>query len=139
MHGRGDVAGLVRLRRTALTCGALFALPFAAWVWIVPEPAIRLLTSQPATIETAVRYSPWLAATLLLGAIAFIYDGLFLGLTAGRALRNTMLASTLGVFLPLALLALVWQSNHLLWAALAAFMLARSAALGLASRRWIAT
>jgi len=133
LFGTGDRVALRRLQRLALRSGVTFALPFCALALIRPAAPIRLLTSHPQTVETALRYLPWLAPVLLFGALAYIYDGLFLGLTAGRALRNAMLLSTLGVFLPLAVLALHLESNHLLWASLAAFMLARTATLWRAS------
>ena len=71
---------------------------------------------------------------LLVGALAFMYDGLFLGLTEGRLLRNSMLISTGLGFLPLALLALYLENNHLLWGALALFMAVRTLTLRLAER-----
>ena len=133
LFGTGDRIALKRLQKLALRSGFAFALPFCALALIRPLAPIRVLTSHPQTIETALMYLPWLAPVLLFGSLAYIYDGLFLGLTAGRALRNAMLLSTLGVFLPLAALALHLESNHLLWASLAAFMLARTLTLWRAS------
>ena len=69
------------------------------------------------------------ASVLTVGSIAYVYDGLFIGLTAGRALRNTMLVSTLLGFLPLALTALHVGENHLLWAAMLTYMVARAVGL----------
>ena len=131
--GTGDRAALRRLQRLAMKCGLAFAGPFCALALLHPTGPIRLLTSHPPTIETALTYLPWLAPVLLFGSVAYIYDGLFLGLTAGTALRNAMLISTLGVFLPLAVAALHLTENHLLWASLAAFMLARVLTLWRAS------
>lgn len=133
LFGTGDRVALRRLQSLALRSGVAFALPFCVLALIRPTAPIRLLTSHPQTVETALQYIPWLAPVLLFGSLAYIYDGLFLGLTAGQALRNAMLLSTLGVFLPLAALALHFENNHLLWASLAAFMLARAATLWKAS------
>jgi MATE family multidrug resistance protein len=56
-------------------------------------------------------------------------DGYFLGLTAGRVLRNaTVLAAGVG-FLPLALVAQSLGSAHLLWLALVGLMAARALTL----------
>ena len=71
---------------------------------------------------------------LLFGSVAYIYDGLFLGLTEGRALRNSMLFSAAMVFLPIAWLAVRFEDNHLLWLAMVLFMVARAATLGYATR-----
>ena len=134
-HGAGDRRGLDRLRRLALTSGLAFAAPFVLVVCLTPRPVFGLLTSHQPTIEAALAHGLWLIPTLLLGSIAFIYDGYFLGLTRGRPLRNTMIVSTLLVFVPIALLALQRDSNHLLWLAMAAFMLARAAGLSWLARR----
>jgi MATE family multidrug resistance protein len=131
--GTGDRAALRRLQGLALKAGVVFASPFLALALLRPEFPIRVLTSHSATVDMALRYLPWLAPLLLFGAMAYIFDGLFLGLTAGRTLRNAMLFSTLGVFLPIAALALHLDSNHLLWASMVAFMLARTVTLWRAS------
>ena len=126
---------LDRVRRLALVWGVAFTLPFLALLLLAPRPVYRLLTSHEPTLDLAITYGPWLAPTLLVGALAYVYDGLFLGLTAGRPLRNSMLASTLLVFLPLALVAVRLESNHLLWLGMFGFMVARAASLAWAERR----
>ncbi len=135
LHGAGETTALARLRRLALGTGLAFAAPFALVAWLAPAPVYALLTSHRPTLESAVEHGLWLVPTLLVGSLAFIYDGYFLGLTRGKPLRNTMLPATLGVFLPLALVAVQRGSNHLLWLAMAAFMAARAASLGWLARR----
>jgi MATE family multidrug resistance protein len=131
--GSGDAEAFRRLVRVAMICGLLMTLPLLALFLGFPEQIIGLLTSHPEAIATAIEYLLWLVPILAIGAVAYIYDGLFLGLTAGRSLRNAMLIS-LGVYLPLAFIAVQRQSNSLLWFALAAFMAARLLTLGWASR-----
>ena len=89
-------------------------------------------------MQLAARYAPWLIPTLLFGALAYMYDGLFLGLTEGRALRNSMLISTLVFFLPVALFALWTRNNHLLWISFVLFNAARTGTLALAYPRLLA-
>ncbi len=125
---------LDRVRRMALAWGAVFTLPFLAAILIAPRSVYGLLTSHEETLDLAVTYGPWLVPTLLIGSFAYIYDGLFLGLTAGRPLRNSMVASTLLVFLPLAITAVKLGSNHLLWLAMVGFMVTRTASLAWAER-----
>ena len=111
------------------------AVAFLAILFSAPRWLIHGLTSHAEIIELALQYLIWLIPTLLLGSLAYMYDGLFLGLTAGRALRNSMIFSLFVVFLPLAIAALLRGDNHLLWAALALFMVARTVTLGWALRR----
>ena len=132
-HGADRSGDLRRLVRLAMLTGVVFSLVFLLALTLAPSFVLGLLTSHQDVIALGRTFSLWLWPVLVLGAVAFIYDGLFIGLTAGRALRNTMLLSSLGVFLPLALWAMARNSNHWLWFAMTAFMVARAASLG-----WVA-
>jgi multidrug resistance protein, MATE family len=133
-RGRGDAGAIRRLVRLALATGEGFAAVFLLGLAAAPAALFRLLTSHEAVVRLAVGHSLWLLPVLGLGAVAYVYDGLFLGLTEGRALCNAMAVSFLA-FLPLGLLALRLGNNHLLWLALAAFMGARAATLHVAWRK----
>jgi len=126
LQGSPNRSGLRRLRRVAFSSGVLLSLPVILPMLIFPETFLGILTNHGPTLAAAQRYSPWLAPAIVIGAFAYIYDGLFLGLTRGRTLRNAMVFSTLAVFVPLAAYALHRQSNHLLWLAMVAFMTART-------------
>lgn len=138
-RGRGDVAGLRRVLRLAMLTGLAFAVPFPALMLGAPHLLFGLLTSHADVIALAIRFAPWEGAVVLIGAAAFIYDGFFIGLTEGKVLRNQMLVSTLVFFLPLALLALSRENNHLLWAAMTLFMAGRTLTLWLGERRVLAS
>ncbi|HUO87413.1 MAG TPA: MATE family efflux transporter [Thermoanaerobaculia bacterium] len=136
-RGAGDRRSLHRLTRLALATGTAFAVAFVAVLLLVPGPVLALLTSHADIARRAADGLGWLALVAVLGSIAYVYDGLFLGLTAGRALRNTMLLS-LAVFLAVAGVAVGSSSNSLLWLAMAVFMATRAATLGWASRALLA-
>ncbi|PZU97845.1 MAG: MATE family efflux transporter [Leptolyngbya sp.] len=110
---------------TSVALGLSFALAFV----LFPAPLFGLLTGHQAVIAIVKTYVGWLIPILGLGAIAYMLDGYFLGLTAGTILRNaTVLAAGVG-FLPLALLAQALGSAHLLWLALVGLMAARALTL----------
>jgi MATE family multidrug resistance protein len=132
--GARDKASLRRLFRLSLLAGEAFALLFLAVVFARPRMMLGLLTNHEEVVDLAMAWIPWLIPVLLFGALAYMYDGLFLGMTEGRRLRNSMLFSTLGVFLPVAAIGLAIDSPHLLRAGLLAFMAARAATLGWMSR-----
>jgi MATE family multidrug resistance protein len=138
-RGQRDVRALQRLFRLSLGTGLGFALLFLAGLFAAERPILRLLTSHDDVIATSAAYAWWLAPVLVFGSLAYMYDGLFLGLTEGRRLRNAMLLSTFVVFLPACGAALWLASNHALWAAMALFMLARTATLWVASRGALAS
>ena len=62
-------------------------------------------------------YLPWVAAAPLIGIAAWMLDGIFIGATETRAMRNAMLLSVAVYAIALALL-LPRFGNHGLWAAL---------------------
>ncbi len=138
LYGRRDAAGLRRLLRLALATGQAFAVPVLAVLLLLPGPVVALLTSHAEVAVLVRRFSPWLVPVLSIGAVAFVYDGLLIGLTAGSVLRNQMLVSTLVFFLPLASWAVLSGSNHLLWAAMAVFMFGRWLTLAAGARRILA-
>ncbi len=134
-YGSGDRTHLRRLLTlggvTSIALGLSFALAFV----LFPKMLFGLLTIHQEVIATVQTYVGWLVPVLGLGAIAYMLDGYFLGLTAGRVLRNaTVLAAGVG-FLPLALVARSLASAHLLWLALAGLMAARALTLAWALPR----
>ncbi|MGB3136375.1 MAG: guanitoxin biosynthesis MATE family efflux transporter GntT [Nodosilinea sp.] len=127
--GSGDRTHLRRLLKvgggTSVALGLVFALSFV----LFPQRLFGVLTSHEEVIGTVELYVGWLVPVLGLGAIAYMLDGYFLGLTAGKVLRNaTVLAAGAG-FLPLALVAQFLGSAHLLWLALVGLMAARALTL----------
>ena len=137
-RGTGDREALRRLFRLSLVSGIGFAALFVAIVLAAPRAILGVLTDHADVVADAAAHAGWLAPVLLLGAPAYIYDGLFLGLTEGRALRNSMLLSVALGFAPAALVAWRLERLDLLWAALALFMAARVATLWWAGRRIVA-
>ncbi|MBB5575039.1 MULTISPECIES: MATE family efflux transporter [Rhizobium] len=103
-----------------------FGLAFAATVFFFTlGPAlIRLLTTSEEVRTAAETYLPWAAVTGLTGALAFLMDGVFIGATWSRDMRNRMLMSFAGYLLALAVF-VPTLGNHGLWLAMNAFLLFR--------------
>ena len=74
-------------------------------------------------------YLPWMAAAPLIGIAAWMLDGIFIGATRTRELRNAM-AVSVAVYVA-ALAVLLPLGNHGLWAALMILNLARGISLAL--------
>lgn len=131
----GKAVGQGGRRRFRLACGlnlfwgAVVAVLFALLFALAGEAMIVRITSIDVVREQAFRYLPWLVAMPLVACWCFILDGIFIGTTRGREMRDMMLISTLGVFFP------VWWlaqplGNHGLWLAMLCFMAARGLTLG---------
>ena len=71
---------------------------FIGVYWIGGTPLFRLMTSDEAVVEAGKQFLPWLLVMPLIGCPAFIWDGIFIGATASRDLRNSTLLCALGFF-----------------------------------------
>lgn len=107
--------------------GLLLGIVFSLLFWLGGPALISALTSIAVVQTTAEHYLPWLIALPLLAVWSYLLDGIYIGATQGRAMRNSMLLSFGGFALCYALT----QSagNHALWLALCVFMLLRGLTL----------
>ncbi len=112
---------------SSLWSGAL-ALAASLALLALSGPLIDLMTTAPEVRSLARVYAPWAALTPAVGFAAFQLDGVFIGASAGRAMRDAMLLSA-GIYFPLAWAAAAAFGNHGVWGALHAFLLLRAAAL----------
>jgi MATE family multidrug resistance protein len=105
----------------ALTVSAIYALTGGM--------LIDALTTNEAVRETARLYLPWAAAAPVIGVACFQLDGIFIGATRTRDMRNMMMLS-LCIFLAAWALLTPLFGNHGLWASLMVFFIARGLTLG---------
>ncbi|KGO98088.1 multidrug transporter [Lysobacter defluvii IMMIB APB-9 = DSM 18482] len=126
--GARDRAWFRRVVRLSSELALGTAAALAAGVWLLGPVVVGLLTSLEAVRAAAVAYLPWTAVYVLLSVAAFQLDGIFIGATRTRAMRNAGLVS-LGAFLLAAWPAAAWWGNHGLWAAFVVFVVARALAL----------
>lgn len=120
--GKTDRDALARLVKALERTGAVCALVFTAIYLVGAEELMACLTDDPAVVEVAVHYAPWAVAIPLCGFLAFIYDGILVGLTRTRLMLAAMAAAMLTFF---GLLAILPRSNHSLWLAFDAYCLVR--------------
>lgn len=93
---------------------------------IFPEEIFRLLTDDARVVHSALRYSLWCAVIPVAGMAAFVWDGVFIGLSLTRHM-TTAVGIALGIFF--LIYALMYQpwGNHALWLAYVGFLGTRSA------------
>ncbi len=119
------------LRRVLVVAGGwslLASLAFALFFLLGGELFIRLQTDMPEVRQLAWSYLPYLAALPLIAVWSYLLDGLFIGATRAREMRDSMLLAV-ALSLPLGWL-LQDMGNHGLWLAFLCFMLLRGACLG---------
>jgi len=120
------------LRRSAmLTSGwgllscALMTMAFAlAGGWI-----IDLMAKAPGVQTEAREYLPYMIAAPLAGWAAWMLDGIFIGATRSRDMRN-MMALSFAIYVACAAVLVPWLGNHGLWLSLLISFVARGVTLG---------
>ncbi|MBZ9935976.1 MATE family efflux transporter [Mesorhizobium sp. BR1-1-16] len=118
------------VRSVKLTLGWGYMLAFlAAAVFALGGPlAIDFMTANADVRATAREFLPWAVLTPIAGVLAFEMDGVFIGATWSRDMRNMMLAS-LGLYLAVWWWAEPALGAHGLWLALLVFLSARGITL----------
>ena len=59
-------------------------------------PLLRMMTSDAAVVDASREYLPWLLLMPVIGCAAFTWDGIYIGATASKAIRNSMLWAVVG-------------------------------------------
>jgi MATE family multidrug resistance protein len=129
--GRRNRDALEKVVRITLQASIIFALLITVFYLLAGRQIIALLSDIKTVQYAATSYLPWLTVLPLVSVWSFLYDGVFVGATRSREMRDVMVGSALLVFLP------VWYifqdiGNHALWLAFTLFMAAR----GLGMHYW---
>ncbi len=85
---------------------------------------VSVFSNQPEIISATQPYLFWMILFPLLSTPCYIWDGIFIGLTASRAMRDSMIISLI-IYLGIHYSLKVDFGNHGLWLALLLFMIAR--------------
>ena len=93
-HEQEDkVQGTVRsLFNWALGVGLVFTVVYAVW----GNESIELLTNDAEVLAASEKYIGWLIAMPVISTLAFMWDGVFIGATAGVQIRNSMIWAAVG-------------------------------------------
>ncbi|MGI9272444.1 MAG: MATE family efflux transporter [Woeseiaceae bacterium] len=115
---------LERSVQLALKWSLVFAVGFCVLYTVIGPLMIRILTDLPDVRSTAMQFLPWLVVSPLISVWSYLYDGVYVGATRSREMRDLMLISTFVIFIP------GWYllqpfGNHGLWLAFTIFMASR--------------
>ncbi|MEH6565023.1 MAG: MATE family efflux transporter DinF [Halopseudomonas sp.] len=126
--GRRDKQALRKVLVVATLWSLILSCAFVLVFLFGGDAIIALLTDLPGVRLQAATYLPWMAVMPLAAVWSYLLDGLFIGASRARAMRNAMLAALL-LYLPLAW-SLQGFGNHGVWLGFLCFMLLRSLLLG---------
>ena len=133
--GARDMPNLKRTTRQiffwAFLFGGIIMLIFVCF----GERLLSVFTNQMSLIQQAEPYLIWISVAPIINVAAYIWDGIFLGATASRALRNSVIVSTLLFFSAVYLLTPF--GNHGLWGALTLLLVARGVSLTVLAPKYL--
>lgn len=130
--GQNDRRALRRAVSLVSIYALLASLVFAVVFWWWGDVFIALQTNISSVQNTAGQYLIYLTLLPLITVWSYVLDGLFIGATRAREMRNSMLLAV-AVCAPVAWL-LHDLGNHGLWIAFLLFMALRAAFLGISAR-----
>jgi MATE family multidrug resistance protein len=132
--GRRDREAFREAVRAVLRWAGLVGLINVGIYWAAGDAIIAVITNIPEVRMAAAEFLPWVVFMPLISIWAYTYDGIFLGATQTRILRNAMIVAFLVYLAGVNLLLPIW-GNTGLWAALMAFLGLRGVTLVLAYPR----
>lgn len=118
------------LFRWSMGVGLFFTLIYALW----GEECIGLLTDDKDVLAASIRYMGWLIAMPIISTLAFMWDGIYVGATAGKEIRNAMIYAAIAFVICYAGLHTVWGMQAL-YVAYFAHLLARVVYLSIGWKR----
>ena len=133
--GAHDQSNLKKTIKYLLLWGLGLSIPFTLLYWAFPETFIYLISDKPEVAVLAQPYHIYVILIPIITFAAFIWDGIYIGATAARGIRNTMLIASLAVFLPAWYFLMPVYGNHGLWIAFLLFMVARGVSMTLVAPR----
>ena len=126
--GQGSVKNIELWVKISVFWGMLFGVLYSLFFALFGNTIIKLLTNVPEVIQEATHYLPWIVVLPILAMSCFLFDGVFVGLTRAKNMRNSMILSAgvgfFGVFW-----VFIDLQNNGLWLAMSCFMLMRGLTL----------
>jgi MATE family multidrug resistance protein len=123
-QGAADERKLRKTIRYVLYWGAGLGLLYSLVYWIAETPLIRLFSNEVSVQEATAKYYLWIVILPIVGFASYIWDGIFVGLTAVKSMRNSMFLSFIFYFATYYGLQPI-MGIQALWLALLTFLLAR--------------
>ena len=118
------------LFRWSMGVGLFFTLIYALW----GEECIGLLTDDKDVLTASIRYMGWLIAMPIISTLAFMWDGIYVGATAGKQIRNAMIYAAIAFVISYAGLHTIWGVQAL-YVAYFAHLVARVVYLSIGWKR----
>ncbi|HHV85331.1 MAG TPA: MATE family efflux transporter [Petrimonas sp.] len=115
---------LVRMLKRLFFWGFVVSAVSVVIYLFFPNQILQILTNDKAVIDTTKSFLFWTVLIPVTGFAAFLWDGVFIGATASREMRNAMIFSTI-VFFACYYIAVPLIGNNGLWLAFILYLSVR--------------
>lgn len=133
--GSKDAVSLRKTIKLLLIWGFSISIPFTILYGLFPSTFVKIISNDPNILEQIQPYYVYMIIIPIITFAAFIWDGIYIGATASKAVRNTMIIASIFVFLPAWYILVPSLENHGLWIAFLCFMLTRGIVMTLMAKK----
>jgi len=127
--GKKDKTRLIQVIRYIFIWGTSMGILFSVFYFFFEKPILHIFTDKTELVSLASNFFVWSVIAPVVNSFCFIWDGIYIGATASRAMRNSMIISLLIIYFPLYFITRDLIGNHSLWLAMIGFMAARGLTL----------
>lgn len=135
-YGAGNMVALRDTVWHVFRWGGMMALLFTIVYILGGSDFLSLLTDEQSVVAASAEYLPWAVLIPFAGLAAFVWDGIFIGLTATRSMLMSLVFSALAFF-TICFTLVPFFGNHALWLALVVYVIVRGLVLTVAAHKKI--
>lgn len=122
--GAGNRKALKQMLKRIFFWGWMVSITAVVIYALFPYQILHLLTNNEQIIESTRNFMFWTVLIPLTGFAAFLWDGIFIGATASKQMRNAMIFSSLLFFASYVIITPLWGNNGL-WFSFILYLLGR--------------
>ena len=123
-YGAGNTPSFHACIRRLFAWGVIMTVVYTAAYYFGANDILHVLSNEQPVIEASEPYLLWVALIPVAGMGAFIWDGVFIGITDSRGMLLSCFVAAI-VFAIILSLFFTTMGNHALWLALLSYLLAR--------------
>ena len=123
-YGAGNAPSFHACIRRLFAWGVIMTVVYTAAYYFGANDILHVLSNEQTVIEASEPYLLWVALIPVAGMGAFIWDGVFIGITDSRGMLLSCFVAAI-VFAIILSLFFTAMGNHALWLALLSYLLAR--------------
>lgn len=133
--GSKDNDNLKKVIKLLLLWGFSISIPFSILYGLFPSTFVRIISNNPDILSQIKPYYIYMTIIPVITFAAFIWDGIYIGATASKAIRNTMIISSIFIYIPIWYFLTPSLGNHGLWIAFLCFMITRGAVMTMSANK----